>query len=127
VRASDETLDWIRSYYATIDEGRFDDCAAFLAPDASLKIAHNPLIKGRDAIAKVMRAGLANVKSIRHAVTNAWEEERGEVVFEVEATYTMPDDVVIVVPGVVIAHVEDGVFLDQRIAADLTPVYGRGK
>lgn len=124
MRAREETVDFIRRYYATIDEGRFEDNLGFLAPDARLKIAHNRPIEGRDAIANVMKSGLSIVKSIRHDVKNAWEEEDGTVIFEVAATYTMPDDRTIVVPGTVIAHVENGVFTDQRISADLTPVYG---
>jgi hypothetical protein len=53
-----------------------------------------------------------------------WEEDEGVVVFEVHATYDMTDGRTVVVPGVVIGEVDDGRFRSQRIAADLSPVYG---
>ena len=87
-------------------------------------IAHFPRIDGWEAIERVMTNGLANpkVKSLTHDVKNAWDED-DVVIFEVHATYEMADGRTIVVPGVVIAEIEDGRFKSQRITADLSPTF----
>jgi len=125
VRASGEILELIRGYYELMDAGRLDECERYFTPDATLKIAHHPEIVGWEAIDRVMRAGLSNpmVKGITHEVKHAWEEDGNVAVFEVHATYALADGRTVVVPGVVIADVEDGRFRRQRIAADLSPIY----
>ena len=126
MRASEGVLDLIKGYYALLDDGRLDECDRYFTPDATLKIAHHPEIAGWESIDRIMRAGMSNpiVSSIKHDVRNAWEEEDGVAVFEVHATYSLADGRTVVVPGVVIAEIEDGRFRSHRIAADLSPVYG---
>ena len=119
-------MELIEAYYASMDAGRLDECDRYFAADATLKIAHLPEIAGYVAIDRVMRAGLAvpHVEGLVHEVTNAWEEDDGVVIFEVVAHYTLSGDRAVDVPGVVIATVQDGRFRSQRIAADLSPIYG---
>lgn len=126
MRAQPETLEWIKGYYALLDTGRLDECDRYFTPDATLKIAHLPEIAGFEAIDRVMRGGMSNplVKGIVHDVRRAWEEDDGVVIFEVVARYTLADGREVDVPGVVIGEVADGRFRSQRIAADLSPVYG---
>ena len=126
MRARPETLEWIKGYYALLDTGRLDECDRYFTPDATLKIAHLPEIVGYEAIDRVMRGGMANptVKQIVHDVRAAWEEDDGVVIFEVVAHYTLADGREVDVPGIVIGEVSDGRFTSQRIAADLSTVYG---
>jgi ketosteroid isomerase-like protein len=126
VRASDGTIRWIEGYYAAMDAGRMDECDAYFAPDATLKIAHLPEIVGAEAIGRVLRGGLAapHIEGLVHEVVGAWEEDDDVVIFEVVAHYTLSEGRRADVPGVVIATVRDGRFTSQRIAADLSPVYG---
>ncbi len=126
MRARPETLDLIEGYYASMDGGRLDECDRYFTADATLKIAHLPEIAGFEAIDRVMRTGLAapHVEGLVHEVTNAWEEDDGVVIFEVLAHYTLSGGRTVDVPGVVIATVRDGRFASQRIAADLSVVYG---
>ena len=126
MRARPETLEWIKGYYALLDEGRLDECDRYFTPDATLRIAHLPEIVGFDAIDRVMRGGMANpkVKSIVHDVKAAWEEDDDTVIFEVVAHYTLADGREVDVPGIVIGELSGGRFVSQRIAADLSVVYG---
>jgi hypothetical protein len=124
VTASDETLAFLCRYYACIDEGRFDDCAAFFVPDARLQVAHHPAVEGCDAIVAVLRARLRDVAWIRHEIVRAWEEDGGVVIFDVVAVYELADGRRVDVPGAVIAVVENGRFREQRIHADLSTVRG---
>jgi ketosteroid isomerase-like protein len=126
VRARPETIGWIESYYALMDAGRLDECDAYFAPDATLKIAHLPEISGAESIGRVLRGGLAatHVDGLAHEVARAWEEDDGVLIFEVVAHYSLSGGRTVDVPGVVIATVRDGRFTSQRIAADLSPVYG---
>ena len=119
-------MELIESYYASMDSGHLDGCDRYFTSDATLKIAHLPEIAGYESIQRVMRAGLAapHVERLVHEVTNAWEEDDGVVIFEVVAHYTLSGGRSVDVPGVVIATVQDGRFSSQRIAADLSPVYG---
>lgn len=126
MRARPETLEWIKGYYELLDTGRLDECDRYFTPDATLKIAHLPEIVGYEAIDRVMRGGMANplVKQIVHEVKAAWEEDDGVVIFEVVAHYSLSDRREVDVPGIVIGTVADRRFTSQRIAADLSPVYG---
>jgi ketosteroid isomerase-like protein len=126
VRARPETLEWIKGYYELLDTGRLDECDRYFTPDATLKIAHLPEIVGYEAIDRVMRGGMANptVKQIVHDVKSAWEEDDDVVIFEVVAHYTLADGREVDVPGIVIGTVTNGRFTSQRIAADLSTVYG---
>jgi len=126
VRASQPTLELITGYYASLDAGRLDETDRWFTPDATMQIAHLPRIEGRDAIENVVRTGMANprVERIVHEVRNAWDVEDDTVIFEVVAHYTLADGREVDVPGVVIAEVADGRFMSQRIAADLSPIYG---
>lgn len=128
MRASKETLELVRGYYRLMDEGRLFECDQFFTPDATLRIAHFPEIVGWEAIDRVMRNGLANpnVKQLVHEVRNVWEEDDGIVIFEVVAHYTLAEGRDVDVPGIVIGEVADGRFKSQRIAADLSTVYGSG-
>ena len=126
MRARPETLEWIKGYYELLDTGRLDECDKYFTPEATLKIAHLPEIVGFEAIDRVMRGGMANptVKQIVHDVKAAWEEDDGVVIFEVVAHYSLADGREVDVPGIVIGEVSEGRFTSQRIAADLSPVYG---
>ncbi|HYZ93239.1 MAG TPA: nuclear transport factor 2 family protein [Actinomycetota bacterium] len=126
MRASPETLEWIKGYYALMDEGRLDECDQYFTPEATLKIAHHPEVVGWDAIDRLMRGGMANpiVRSIVHEVRNAWQAEDDIVIFEVVAHYSLADGRDVDVPGIVIGEIADGRFKSQRIAADLSTVYG---
>jgi ketosteroid isomerase-like protein len=126
VRARPEVLAWIKGYYDLLDSGRLDECERYFTPDATMKIAHLPEIAGFEAIDRVIRGGMSNpiVKSIVHDVRQVWEEDDGVVIFEVVARYTLADGRRVDVPGVVIAALRDGRFASQRIAADLSPVFG---
>jgi ketosteroid isomerase-like protein len=125
VRANAATLELINGYYGLMDAGRLDECERYFAADATLKIAHHPTITRWENIALIMKGGMSNprVKIIAHDVENVWEED-DTVIFEVVAHYVLADGRELDVPGVVIAEIEDGKFRSQRIAADLSPVYG---
>jgi len=124
MRASAETMDVIKGYYALMDAGDLAACERYFAPDATMQIAHFPKLEGWPMIERVMASGLANpnVKRLKHEVRNAWDEDDCSI-FEVHARYEMTDGRAIVVPGVVIAEIRDGRFTSQRIAADLTPTF----
>lgn len=128
VRARPETVQWIKGYYELLDTGRLDECDRYFTSDATLKIAHLPEIVGWEAIDRAMRGGMSNplVNGIVHDVRNAWEEDDGLVIFEVVAHYMLADGRQVEVPGIVISTVIDGRFSSQRIAADLSTVYGTG-
>jgi ketosteroid isomerase-like protein len=119
-------LEWIESYYALMDAGRLDECDRYFAPDATFKVAHLPEVAGAEMIGRAIRGGLAapHVDGLVHEVVEAWEEDDGVVIFEVVAHYALSGGRAVDVPGVVIATVRDGRFTSQRIAADLSPVYG---
>ncbi len=123
VRASRETLNWIRGYYELMDTNRLAECESYFTPDAEIRIAHHPPLVGWESIDRSMRAGLSVVGGIEHEVRNAWEAEDGVLVFEVTAHYTLKDGRKVDVPGVVVAELADGKFHRQRIGADLSAVY----
>ncbi len=125
MRADERLREWIRAYYTALDERRYDDAMAQFTADASIHVAHNPPVRGRDAIARAMRAGIERVGSIRHELGEAWEEEGGLLIFEVVAHYELADGRRVAVPGIVVARVRDGKFAEQRVYADLSPVTPR--
>jgi ketosteroid isomerase-like protein len=121
MKAGDQTRALVERYYALMDEGRLEDCRPLFHDDVELRIAHHPPITGWDMLLRVMTSGLA-VADITHTVGRAWEED-GTAIFEVDATYVFADGRTVVVPGMVVATIEDGRFRKQRIFADLSTVF----
>ena len=66
---------------------------------------------------------LDNVKDISHDVQGVWEDEEGTVIFEVDVTYILKDEREVALSGAVFCVMEDGHFQEQRIYADLTPLF----
>lgn len=121
--ASEETFDWLRRYYSLVDAERMDESATFFAEDAKLRFANNEPIVGREGIDATLRGLVESLDGIRHDLKDAWEEEAGVLIYEVDVTYTRKDGGVVTCHGAVVSEVEDELFQEQRIYVDITPVF----
>lgn len=121
--ASKSTLDWFERYYAAIDGFRFEEIAEFLAEDVRARYATGTELTGRDEVIARGKATFGTMDRIRHDVRNVWEEDGGQLVFELEVTYWRPDGQVFTRPGMGIFVVRDGLIQQQRLFVDNSAVY----
>jgi SnoaL-like domain len=119
MRATQPTLERLRSYYAALDELRFDEVASFLHEDCEVRFPNGAIVSGRERIISISRKSLGALAGTRHAIANVWEED-GEVIFELEVTYRRKDGQVLVRPGVGIFVLESGsgTIRQQRLFVD---------
>lgn len=124
MEASAATREWLERYYAAVDAKDIDAALDFFASDARLRLAGNDPVRGREAIGRMLGAGLDAVEGTRHQLKRIWEEDGGHVLFEVDVVYDLRDGRTVTVPGAAVCTVSGGRFTDQRLYADLSPVLG---
>ena len=123
-KASETTVDLVRRYYASIDKTKkMDEAILFFTEDATLYFANNEPVSGREGIHAAISGILDSVEDIRHDVRGVWEDEEGTVIFEVDVTYFLKDEREVSLSGAVFCEMEDGHFKEQRIYADLAPLF----
>jgi hypothetical protein len=114
MKASADTIAWLRAYYEAMDALRFEDVAEFLHEDCRCVYPSGHVAAGRDRILRQMRAGLTALDRIKHELKRAWEED-GELIFELEVTYVRRDGETIIRPGTGIFVFEDHKVREQRL------------
>jgi len=122
VKASAETVEWLRAYYAALDALRFDEVAGFLDEDCTCVYPNGHVQRGPERIMSSTRRALESLAAIRHEVRGAWEEAE-ELIFELNVTYTRRDGQTIVRPGVGIFTLKDGKIREQRLFVDASGVW----
>lgn len=124
MEASAATREWLERYYAAVDAKDIDAALDFFAPDARLRLAGGDPVRGREAIGRMLGAGLDAVEGTRHELKGVWEEDEGHVLFEVDVVYRRRDGHTVTVPGAGVCTVSEGRFTEQRLYADLSPIFG---
>lgn len=122
MRASADTLAWLRAYYASLDGGRFEEAAELLHPDCRAVYPTGHAVEGRQAVIELTRRSLGALAGVRHTLGNVWEEG-DEVIFEVEVTYLRHDRDPIVRPGAGVFVRRGGQIAEQRMYVDLSGVW----
>lgn len=123
MKATQSRLDWLRTYYAALDQLRFDEIARFLHEDCVTVYPTGHVDRGRERIIKRAEAALGSLERIRHELRDAWEEGE-ELIFELEVTYWRRDGKTITRPGVGIFTFQDGLISQQRLFVDNEGVWG---
>lgn len=124
MEASEATREWLGRYYAAVDAKDVEEALEFFAPDARLRLGGGEPVHGREAIGRMLGAGLAAVDSTHHELKGIWEEEGGLVLFEVDVLYRLRDGRRLTIPGAAVCTVSQGRFTEQRLYADLSPIFG---
>lgn len=123
MRAKQSTLDWLRSYYAAFDSGRFDEVRTYYADGLRNTYPKGEVMEGGDAIVAGAEQRMSGLDGIRHDLKNAWEEDDGTLIWELEVTYRRKDGQTIARWGVAVGHVADGRFTSQRLYVDQAGVW----
>lgn len=121
--ASETTSAWLSSYYKLVDAKNVNEFVRFFSRDAQLLFANNEPVVGRENIRAALGALLDSVAGIHHEIKRQWESSAGVLIYEVKVTYTRKEGHAVVIPGAVFCSVRDGLFTEQHIYMDLTPVY----
>lgn len=124
MKASEATREWLGRYYAAVDAKDVERALDFFAPDARLRLGGGEAVHGREAIGRMLEGGLRSVEGTRHELEGVWEEDGGLVLFEVRVVYRLQDGRTLTIPGAGVCAVSEGRFTEQRLYADLSPVFG---
>lgn len=100
----------------------FHRLASFYANDVSLTFANSPQVVGKQVVLDQMVTIAGKVASLSHPLINVWQEDDGIVVFEVDSVWTFPDGVEATIRACSIFTIEDGLFTEQRIYVDNSPI-----
>lgn len=123
MKASEETLAWLRAYYAAMDAGSFDEIASRLHPECRCEYATGHVDVGREKILRRAERALGALAGISHELQAVWVQD-GELIFEVRVTYRRRDGVTIARPGMGIFVLdEDRLIREQRLFVDASGVW----
>lgn len=122
MRAPDETVQWLRGYYAAMDSGRFDEVAAHFTADVHTVYPTGIEVIGRDALMAQTQRALNALERIQHELVNVWAEG-DELVFELDVTYWRRDGGVVQRGGVGIFVMDGKLVREQRLFVDLNGVW----
>lgn len=116
-------LELIKKYYALVDSNKPDEFMNYFSEDAAFRFANSERIVGREEIRRAIVGLLNSINGIRHDLTNAWKVEENVVVLECDVTYTRKDNKQVVVHGAVVNVIQNGLFKEQRLYVDVSPVF----
>jgi ketosteroid isomerase-like protein len=121
-QADQATIDLLIDYFDAMEAKDFDRLGSYYADNISLTFANAPTITGRVAMLAQMTTLLGKVKSLAHPLINVWQEDDGQIIFEVTSVWHFYDDAVIKINACSIFTIADGKFTDQGIYVDNAPV-----
>jgi ketosteroid isomerase-like protein len=121
-QADQATIDLLTDYFDAMEVKDFDRLGAYYADDITQTFANAPTITGRDTLLARMVDLLGKVTSLAHPLINVWQEDDGQIIFEVTSVWHFYDDAVIKINACSIFTIADGKFTDQGIYVDNAPV-----
>jgi ketosteroid isomerase-like protein len=123
VSASARSEAWIRRYYERCDDQDIEGAMQYWAPDAVFRFGNDEAVVGCDAIAAKSRQLIESTARQTHNLLGVWDLPNGVVVIEVKVAFVRLDGGQASVGGLGICRVDGERFLEQRIYADLAPVF----
>ncbi len=125
MRASQKTIEVIERYYAAMEAKDIEGFGAYYADDMTLTLANDGTVTGAETVKHAFREMLGRVRSLRHDLLDAWEEDGGLVIFETLATWLFDDGTTLKIKACSVCTMVDGKFTDQRIYVDNAPLAGK--
>jgi len=99
-----------------------DDYLNFFHDDCIYKVANQPAVHGRVALAQAAAFFRSRVQRVEHRLLALWCIE-DRVVCELEATYTRSDEQIVTIPCLDLFTIRDGKIAALQIFADMAPVF----
>ncbi len=115
---------WIAAYFDEVDRMNSEGLAAWYAEDGSFRFGNADPVRGRVAIASMLRDFYGSINSMSHHKTGCWVEGESGV-WEAEVTFGTPDGRTVTLPAVSILRTKDGLVQDFRMVMDATPLFAR--
>lgn len=129
---ADSLKPMLEQYFALIDGGKLSEACEMFTDDAKLTFANAEPVYGADAAQKAIQMVLDQTSSIKHEIVSFWDvdeegygQEKGgqTAVFELRIVYNLTSGKAVRNPGVSVAVVRDGKFIEQRLYGDLNNVF----
>ena len=121
MQARQETVDFLKSYYAALEANEPEVCGGYYAEDMTLTFGNSATVRGRASVLASFGV-LGRVRSVRHDLLNVWEEDGGQVVIECVAHWHLHDGTSLSIPAMTVFTIADGKIIDQRIFVDNAPL-----
>jgi hypothetical protein len=99
-----------------------DEYLDFFHDDCIYKVANQPAVHGKAALAQAAASFRSRVQRVEHRLLSLWCID-DRVVCELEATYTRSDDQIVTIPCLDLFTIRDNKIAALQIFADMVPVF----
>jgi ketosteroid isomerase-like protein len=117
--------DWLRDYYADVDNMDLDAYVAHHTDDAVVKFGNNPPAVGKEQIAEAIGGFFTTIGGMRHHFV-AIHQSGDTTILEADIEYTRLDGTKVRVQSASFLHRRGELVDELRIYIDLAPVFSPG-
>ena len=122
--ASEANFQWLQDMYAVIDQKDVKAWRTFLAEDAIMKYANNPLVEGADQIIESISYFFNSIQGLNHSFVQVLEYEPNTFFIEWSVTYIRLDEKVVVLPATtLIKKNNQNLMTELKVFIDVAPIY----
>jgi ketosteroid isomerase-like protein len=121
-QATPQRREMVLDLFRAIDSGDIDGLLAYMAPEATQRIANQEPRRGHEEIRAAHEAFYSAVDGLTHEITGLWEWD-GTVVIRINATYARLDGLEVTVPAVTMFRESNGLIVEYEVFVDMAPVF----
>ena len=114
--------DWLDSLFSSIDAMDTPAFVGHLAPDATFQFANLPPVQGSGPIAAMVGGFFQSIRGVRHTLAERWICD-DTLVCRGSVSYLRHDGGEVNVPFANIMKLRDGLAVEYRIYADVSPLF----
>jgi ketosteroid isomerase-like protein len=114
--------DRLAGLFKSIDGKDADAFVAFLSDDVVFRFGNAEPVRGKASVRDAVRGFFGSIKTIHHVVHASWDTGSAVVCHGI-VTYTRHDSSALTVPFANVLTVENGLFSEYLIFADVSELY----
>ena len=122
--ASEANFQWLQDMYTVIDQKDAKVWRTFLAEDATMNYANNPLVEGADQIIENISHFFNSIQALNHSFLQIVEYEPNTFFIEWNVSYTRLDEKIVVLPATtLIKKNNQNLMTELKVFIDVAPIY----
>lgn len=108
-----EVPEWVREMYARVDAKQVDEYIGLFDPDAQLRFAAGPVVRGAETIRDTLKRADEG-HEMQHRFLNCWELE-DTTILEFEVDYRYADGRSVTFPAMTVLERSNGAITSMRV------------